>query len=269
MGSHQVVQGKNETLTGYVAVITGAGSGIGQAIALAMGAAGASVVASDLDEDRAAQTALGIRETGGKAHAQVADVSDPASVDQLIQAAVQLGGIHILVNNAGFQHVSPVEEFPVDVWNQMIAVMLTGPFLAIRSSLPVMRQQGWGRIINIASIHAKTGAPLKAAYCAAKHGVLGLTRVTALETATAGITCNAICPGFVDTPLVRNQLPDLARNWGVSVEEAMERAIFGKTPSRRMLAPAEIADLALFLASPNAAGITGQAINIDGGMVMY
>jgi 3-hydroxybutyrate dehydrogenase len=256
-------------LAGSVAAVTGAGSGIGRAIAEAMGAAGAIVLASDLDESGAQETAAAIRMTGGAAAACTADVSDPGSVERMIDAALAMGGISILVNNAGFQHISPIEQFPVDTWNRMLAVMLTGPFLATRAALPHMKRQKRGRIINIASIHAKVGAPFKAAYCAAKHGLLGLTRVTALEAAADGVTCNAICPGFVDTPLVRNQLPDLARNWNVTIEEAVERAILSKTPARRLLEPSEVAGLAVFLASEAAKGINGQALNIDGGTLMY
>lgn len=256
------------SLRGKGALVTGAGSGIGRAIAEALGAAGAIVVAADLHEASASATAEQIRAAGGTAHAIVADIADETAVTEMMQQAVILGGIQILINNAGFQHVAPLDSFPLPVWNRMMAVMLTGPFLTTRAALPHMRQQRWGRIINIASIHAKVGAPLKAAYCTAKHGLIGLTRVTALEAAADGITCNAVCPGFVDTPLVQGQLPDLAANWNVTIEEAMERAILSKTPSRRLLAPSEVADLTLFLASDHAAGITGQALNIDGGTVM-
>lgn len=258
-------------LAGRVAVVTGGGSGIGRAVALALGRAGAAVLVADLVRESAEQTAAEIHGAGGTAAAHGADVSDAAEVQAMVDRAVSLfGGIGILVNNAGLQHVAPIEEFPLEAWNRLIAVMLTGPFLCTKAALPHMRRAGWGRIINISSIHGKYASPFKAAYVSAKHGLLGLTRVTAVETATAGITANAICPGFVDTPLVRNQIPDLMRNYGVQTEEeALERAVYSKTPQRRLLDPAEIADLAVYLASDQARGVTGQAINLDGGMVMY
>jgi 3-hydroxybutyrate dehydrogenase len=186
------------------------------------------------------------------------------------QAVAEFGGVEILVNNAGLQHVSPIEEFPLERWNRLLAVMLTGPFLCTKATLPWMRRAGWGRVINVASIHGKYASPYKAAYIAAKHGLIGLTRSTAIETAEAGITANAICPGFVDTPLVRGQIPDLMRNLGVETpEEALEIAIYSKTPQRRFLDSAEVGGLAAYLASDAARGITGQAINLDGGMVMH
>lgn len=251
--------------------MTGAGSGIGRAIALALAEAGASVLVADLSHEAAEETAGLIQEQGGTAAAYVGDVSDPAAVQAMVDQTVRLfGGVSILVNNAGLQHVAPIEEFPLAKWNQIIGVMLTGAFLCTKAALPYMRGEKWGRIINIASIHGKYASPFKVAYVSAKHGVIGLTRSTAVETAEVGITANAICPGFVDTPLVRNQVPDLMRNLGVKTEaEALEAAIYSKTPQRRLLDPAEIGALALYLASDAAKGVTGQAINLDGGMVMY
>lgn len=257
-------------LTGRVAVVTGAGSGIGQAVALALAEAGAAVLAADRNGEAAAATAASLRARGATAAAQVVDVADPEAVQSMIEAAVTgLGGVDILVNNAGFQHVAPLEEFPLEQWNRLLAVLLTGPFLCTRAALPYMKRKGWGRVLNIASIHGKVGAPFKVGYCAAKHGVLGLTRVAALETAADGITVNAICPGFVDTPLVRNQIPALARNMNCSEDEAVERAILSRVPQRRLLEAAEVGRLAVFLASDAAAGITGQALNLDGGTVMF
>lgn len=258
-------------LLNRAAIVTGAGSGIGRAVALALAAAGAPVLAVDLASDLAASTVAAIEQGGGVGAAWTADVADPISVRAMVDRAVELfDGVSILVNNAGLQHVAPIEEFPLERWNRLLNVMLTGPFLCTQAVLPQMRQAGWGRILNISSIHGKYASPFKVAYVAAKHGVIGLTRSTAVETATAGITCNAICPGFVDTPLVRNQVPDLMRNLGAPTEEAaLEEAIYSKTPQRRLLDPAEIGALALYLASDAAKGITGQAINLDGGMVMY
>ncbi len=266
-----VTTSPTEPLGGKVAVVTGAGSGIGRAVAEALAGGGAHVIAADLIQARAEETAYAIRQTGGSAAAAAADVSDPDQVAALVAETVRSHGtVGVLVNNAGLQHVAPIEEFPIEQWNRLISVMLTGPFLLTRAVLPHMRHAGWGRIINIASIHGKYASPYKAAYVSAKHGVLGLTRSTAVETAQDGITCNAICPGFVDTPLVRGQIPDLMRNFGVATQEqALEIAVYSKTPQRRLLDPAEIGALAVYLASDAARGITGQAINLDGGMVMY
>lgn len=258
-------------LVGKAALVTGAGSGIGRAIAMALAGEGASVMVVDIAAEASEQVALEIRQAGGQAAVFPADITDPGAVQAAVDETVRrFGSVGILVSNAGLQYVSPIEEFPLERWNRLINVMLTGPFLCTRAALPYMRKAGWGRIINIASIHGKYASPYKAAYVAAKHGVIGLTRSTAVETATAGITANAICPGFVDTPLVRNQIPDLMRTHGVATEaEALEIAVYSKTPQRRLLDPAEIASLAVYLASDAAKGVTGQAINLDGGMVMY
>lgn len=262
--------GHKWSVPGPAAVVTGAGSGIGRAVAQALAESGAAVLVADLFREKAEETVAAIQQAGGSAAPFAADVSDPAAVQAMIDAAVELfGGVGILVNNAGLQYVAPIEDFPLERWNRIIAVMLTGPFLCTKAALPLMRRAGWGRVINIASIHGKYASPFKAAYVSAKHGLVGLTRVTAIETATAGITANAICPGFVDTPLVRDQIPELMRNLGARTpEEALELAVYSKTPQRRLLDPAEIGALAVYLAGENARGITGQAINLDGGMVM-
>jgi len=239
-------------------------------VAEALAGAGAAVLAADLAVERAEETAALIQAAGGTAAAQRADVSDPVSVQTMIdQAGAVFGGAGILVNNAGLQHVAPIEDFALEWWNRIIGVMLTGPFLCTKAALPGMRRAGWGRIINISSIHGKVASPFKVAYVSAKHGLIGLTRSTAVETAQAGITANAICPGFVDTPLVRGQIPSLMQNFGVATEqEALEMAVYSKTPQRRLLRPTEIGDLAVYLASDAARGMTGQSINLDGGMVM-
>lgn len=258
-------------LNGRAAVVTGAGSGIGKAIALALAGQGAAVLAADLSLDRAEGAADEIRSAGGIAAACMCDVSEPDSVEAMVnQSAALFGTVGILVNNAGLQHVAPIEEFPLDRWNRLIGVMLTGPFLCTKAAIPHMRRAQWGRVINIASAHGKVASPFKAAYVSAKHGLIGLTRATAVEMAQLGITANAICPGYVDTPLVRNQVPDLMRTFGVATEEAaLEAAIYSKTPQRRLLAPEEIGDLAVYLASDQARGVNGQAISIDGGWVMH
>lgn len=257
-------------LSGRTALVTGAGSGIGRAVALAMAEAGASVVAADLNQSAAEETAALCQERGAAATSCLADVSDPDSVLAMVDSTISsFERVDILVNNAGFQYVAPVEEFPLEQWNRLLAVLLTGPFLCTKAVLPYMKRNQWGRVINIASIQGKIGSPFKAGYCSAKHGVLGLTKVVATEAAPHGVTVNAICPGFVDTPLVRNQIPSLALNMGCTPEEAIERAILSKVPQHRLLEAQEIGRFAAFLASEAAAGITGQALNIDGGMVMY
>ena len=258
-------------LNGRAAVVTGGGSGIGRAVAQALAEAGAQVLVSDVAREAARETVQAILDAGGSAAAFAADIADPDAVQAMVDECLRLfGGVSVLVNNAGLQHVASIEEFPLEKWNRLISVMLTGPFLCTKAVLPHMRKAGWGRIINIASIHGKYASPFKAAYVSAKHGLIGLTRSTAVETAALGITANAICPGFVDTPLVRNQIPDLMRNFGVTTEaEALEIAVYSKTPQRRLLDPAEIGAMAVYLASEEARGVTGQAINLDGGMVMY
>lgn len=258
------------TLVGRTAIVTGAGSGIGQAIAQELARAGAHVLVQDLRADSAAAVASTITQAGGSADSLAGDVSNPddvrAAVDHLLQTR---GRIDILVNNAGLQYVAPLEEYPLAKWHQLINVMLTGPFLFIQAVLPAMRHQRWGRIINISSINGKRGEPGKAAYCSAKHGIIGLTRVAALETAEDGITVNAICPGYIDTPLVRGQLADLAAVHGVAEEEVLERVVLPAIPQRRLIDPAEVAAMVRFLASEEARGITGQAINVSAGLVMH
>ncbi|HEY8447714.1 MAG TPA: 3-hydroxybutyrate dehydrogenase [Thermomicrobiales bacterium] len=258
------------TLVGRTAIVTGAGSGIGQAIAQELARAGAHVLVQDLRADSAAAVASTIAQAGGSADSLAGDVSNPADVRAAVDHLLQTRGrIDILVNNAGLQYVAPLEEYPLAKWHQLINVMLTGPFLFIQAVLPAMRQQRWGRIINISSINGKRGEPGKAAYCSAKHGIIGLTRVAALETATDGITVNAICPGYIDTPLVRGQLADLAAVHGVAEEEVLERVVLPAIPQRRLIDPAEVAAMVRFLASEEARGITGQAINVSAGLVMH
>jgi 3-hydroxybutyrate dehydrogenase len=197
-------------------------------------------------------------------------VSNPDDVATIVAGLLESHGrVDILVNNAGVQYVAPIERYPLEQWDRLLGVLLTGPFLFTQAVLPAMRRQGWGRIINIASVNGKRGDPGKSAYCAAKHGVIGLTRVAALETATDGITVNAICPGLVDTPLVQNQLGDLAAMHGLAKEEALERVYLALVPQGRLLDPREIATMARYLASDEARGITGQAINVSAGWITH
>jgi 3-hydroxybutyrate dehydrogenase len=257
-------------LAGRTALVTGAGSGIGAAIAEELARAGAFVLVQDLRQDAAATVAEGIRGSGGAADAVGGDVSDSDDVSAIVDGLLTSHGrVDVLVNNAGVQHVAPIDRYPLEQWNRLLGVLLTGPFLFTQAVLPPMRRLAWGRIINIASVNAKRGDPGKAAYCSAKHGLIGLTRVAALETATDGITVNAICPGLVDTPFIQNQLNDLAAMHRLTKDEAVERVYLPLVPQRRMLDPGEIAAMARYLASDDARGITGQAINVSAGWIMH
>ena len=195
-----------------------------------------------------------------------ADLSQEDGVKALIKDTVAKGGkIDILVNNAGIQHTAPVESFPDDKWNLIIALMLSAPFFAIQEALPVMRKNGWGRIINIASVHGLVASPYKAAYVAAKHGLVGLTKVVALETARDPVTCNAICPGWVLTPLVQKQIDAIAAKDGLSNDAAKEKLLEEKQPSLDFVTPQDIGDLAVYLCSEGARQMRGSALSIDGG----
>ncbi len=194
------------------------------------------------------------------------NVTDEQAVKAMIDQTVeQYGRLDILFNNAGLQHVESIESFPTEKFRQMIDIMLTGSFIGTKYALPIMKQQQSGRILNMASINGVIGFAGKAAYNSAKHGIIGLTKVTALETATEGITVNAICPGYIDTPLVRNQMDDLAKERGVAVEQVLEDVLYPLIPQKRLLDIKDIADYALFLCSDSAKSVTGQAILIDGG----
>jgi 3-hydroxybutyrate dehydrogenase len=255
-------------LHGRTAVVTGAADGIGLAIATQFAAEGANVILSDIRTDRLEEVAEQLIAKQYKVRTYAADASQEEDIRQLIQFAVrEFGAIDILVNNAGRQHVDLIEDFPSDKFRQLIQLMLVGPFLAMKYAIPHMKKQKFGRIITVASINGLIGFAGKAAYNSAKHGVIGLTKVAALELAAHGITVNALCPGYVDTQLVRNQLQDLARTRGISVEKVLEEVIYPLVPQRRLLAPAEVADYAVFLASEKGRGITGQAVVIDGGYV--
>jgi 3-hydroxybutyrate dehydrogenase len=262
--------GSTAPLTGRTALVTGAGSGIGEAIAKELASAGAWVLVQDLRLETASAVADAIRAAGGEAGATGGDVSNPDDVAAMVDTLMATRGrFDILVNNAGFQHIAPIESFPLEMWNNLLGVLLTGPFLLTQAAVPIMRRRGWGRIINMSSVNGKQGDRGKVAYCSAKHGLIGLTRTTALETAAEGITVNAICPGAVDTPLLRNQLDDLAAVRGVSSDDALDTLFLGRIPQHRLIEPSEIAAMARFLASDEARGITGQSINVSAGWLMH
>ncbi|WP_144528250.1 3-hydroxybutyrate dehydrogenase [Peribacillus simplex] len=249
-----------------VAIITGSARGIGFEIGKIFAENGAKVVLSDLDQNTVEKAALDLRNKGLEVIGLKADVTSEEDIIQLIkQAKDKYGRIDIFINNAGLQHVAPIEEFPTEKFELMIKIMLTAPFISIKNVLPIMKEQGFGRIINISSINGLIGFANKAAYNSAKHGVIGLTKVAALESASFGITVNALCPGYVDTPLVRGQLKDLAKTRQVPLESVLEEVIYPLVPQNRLLDVSEIADYAIFLASDKARGITGQAVVLDGG----
>lgn len=257
------------TMSGRVALVSGAASGIGLCIARTLAAQGASVAVCDLRGDAAQAAAREIaRETGAETIAITADAAREVDVEAAVRGtSARFGRLDILVSCAGIQHVAMIEDFPTEKFRAMIDLMLVGPFLALKHALPEMRRGGFGRVLHIASINGLVGFAGKAAYNSAKHGLIGLTRVAALETAQDGITVNALCPGYVDTPLVRGQLEALARTRGVPLGQVLEEVIYPLVPQRRLLDPQEVADYALFLASEAARGVTGQAVVLDGGYV--
>lgn len=248
-----------------VAIITGSARGIGFEIGKIFAENGAKVVLSDLNE-RVEDAAQELRNKGLDVIGLQADITIEKDIIQLIeQTNKKFGRVDIFINNAGLQHVSPIETFPTEKFELMIKIMLTAPFIAIKHVLPIMKEQKFGRIINISSINGLIGFANKAAYNSAKHGVIGLTKVAALESASSGITVNALCPGYVDTPLVRGQLEDLAKARKVPLANVLEEVIYPLIPQKRLLDVSEIADYAIFLASDAARGITGQAVVLDGG----
>lgn len=251
-------------LKGKTAIVTGSTSGIGLGIAKALAAQGANIVLNgfgDVDGPKAEIATLG---------AQVgyhgADMSKPAEIEAMVQyATTTFGGVDILVNNAGIQHVARVENFPVEKWDAIIAINMSSAFHATRLALPGMQAKNWGRIINVASVHGLVGSAEKSAYVAAKHGVVGLTKVTALENATSGVTCNAICPGWVLTPLVQKQVDAKAAAQGISNADATKQLLGEKEPSMQFTTPEELGALAVFFCSPAGDNVRGVAWNMDGG----
>jgi len=258
----------NAMLTGKTALVTGSTSGIGLGIAKQLAKQGANIVLNGFGDH---QTPMAdIQALGVQAAYHGADMSLPTEIEAMMQfAAVTFGRVDILVNNAGIQHVARVEDFPPEKWDAILAINLSSAFHASRLAIPAMRAadggKGWGRIINIASVHGLVASAEKAAYVAAKHGLVGLTKVTALETATTGITCNAICPGWVLTPLVQKQVDAKAAAQGISNEEATRQLLGEKEPSMQFTTPEELGDLAVFFCSAAGQNIRGVAWNMDGG----
>lgn len=249
-------------LDGRVAMVTGVAGGIGGAIAARLDESGAIVAAIDVDEEGARRVAA--RLTNASAYA--CDLADPVDCRRVARTVVEdLGRVDILVNNAGLQHVAPVTEMPLERWDHLIATMLTAPFILIQEALPIMVEHGWGRIVNIGSVHGLVASPNKSAYVAAKHGLLGLTRTVALEAGEHGVTANMVCPAYVRTPLVDGQIADQASTLGIGRDEVIEQVMLAPAAIRRLIEPAEVAAYVAFLCSDDAAMITGSAQVIDGG----
>jgi 3-hydroxybutyrate dehydrogenase len=255
-------------LKGHAAIVTGSTSGIGQAMARALAAEGVDVMlngfgdAAKIEADRAALAA----ETGVRVLYHGADMTKPEQITDMVATAKrEFGRLDILMNNAGVQHVAPVEEFPPEKWDQIIAINLTSAFHATRAAVPIMKAQGRGRIVNLASAHGLVASPFKSAYVAAKHGVVGFTKSVALETAREGITVNAICPGYVKTPLVEAQIADQAKARGIPENRVVEDVILAVQPNKSFVEYTHIAGLLLYLASDMGASTTGAALSVDGG----
>ncbi len=257
---------ETQMLKGKVAVVTGSTSGIGLGIARALASAGADILLNGFGaREQVDALRNDLIKRGVKAAYNPADVSKVDEIEAMIAFATrELGRVDILVNNAGIQHTAPVEEFPVERWDAIIAINLSAAFHATRAALPQMKARGWGRIINIASVHGQVASPNKAAYVAAKHGLVGLTKVVALETATSGVTCNAICPGWVLTPLVQKQIDAMAARDKISGEQARARLLGEKQPSMEFVTPEQLGQLAVFLCSDAASQIRGAALPMDG-----
>ncbi|WP_323767226.1 3-hydroxybutyrate dehydrogenase [Marinovum sp.] len=252
------------TLKGKTAVITGSNSGIGLGVARELARAGADVVLNsftDRDEDHALAKKIA-EEFGVTARYIKADMSKGAECRALIE---QAGACDILVNNAGIQHVAAIDEFPVEKWDAIIAINMSSAFHTTAAALPLMRKAGWGRVVNIASAHGLTASPYKSAYVAAKHGVVGMTKTVALETAQEPITANAICPGYVLTPLVEAQIPDTMKEYDMSREDVIKNVMLTRQPSKEFATVEQLGGTAVFLCSDAAAQITGTTISVDGG----
>lgn len=248
----------------HTIVTTGAGSGVGRGLSLCLAQEGHTIIATDLRPECAEETAQLVRDAGGEATSHAVDVSSEASVTQFWDA---IAGAPVtgLINNAGLQHVSPLEEFSADKWDLLQSVLLRGPFLMCRGAVPGMRRRGFGRIVNIGSIHGMVASPNKTAYVAAKHAVLGFSKVLALETADCDITVNTICPAYIHTPLVDAQIKDQARTRGIPEADVIDKVMLAPMPKKSFITYEEIAAATSYLMSPLARNVTGQALAIDGG----
>ena len=259
-------------LQGKTAIVTGSTSGIGLGIAEALARAGANVVlngfgeAMQIEKTRAELT----HRTNARIVYSPADMGKPRAIEHMVRQTVDtFGGVDVMVNNAGIQHVAPIDEFPEDKWDAIVAINLSSAFHATKLVLPQMRRRRWGRVINVASAHALVASPYKAAYVAAKHGIVGLTKVTALETAEEGITCNAICPGYVYTPLVEAQIDSQAKAHGISRDQVIRDVLLAQQPNKRFATVEELGALTVFLSTEAAASITGVALPVDGGWTAH
>ena len=260
------------SLAGKVALVTGSTSGIGLGIAHALAAAGADIVLNGFGKQEAiadAQAKITAEFKVGVSYSP-ADMSKPAAIGEMIDGTLRsFGRLDILVNNAGIQHVAPLRDFPPEKWDAIVAINLSSAFHTTRLALPSMLANKWGRIINIASAHGLVASPFKSAYVATKHGIVGLTKVTALETAEQGVTCNAICPGYVYTPLVEAQIEGQARAHGIAREQVIRDVLLAQQPNKRFTTVEELGALTVFLASDDAASITGVALPVDGGWTAH
>ena len=260
------------SLEGKVSVVTGSTSGIGLGIARALAASGSSIVLNGFgrSEDIEATRQEISADFAVPALYSTADVTNPAAIREMLDVALdRFGRIDILVNNAGIQHVAPIDQFPAEKWDAILAINLSSAFHTTRFVLPAMRKQGWGRIVNIASAHGLVGSPFKSAYVAAKHGMLGLTQVVALETAALGSTCNAICPGYVYTPLVEAQIEAQAKAHGIPRDQVARDVLLAQQPNKQFATVEQLGALVVFLASEAAASITGAALPVDGGWTAH
>jgi len=259
-------------LKGKTALVTGSTSGIGLGIAEVLAARGANIILNGFG-DRAEVERLRARLADQHRVAvryDAADMSKPEAIRAMIESTIaELGGIDVLVNNAGIQFVAPVEDFPVEKWDAILAINLSAAFHTTRLALPRMKQNGWGRVVNIASAHALVASPYKSAYVAAKHGIAGFTKTIALEVAEQGITVNAVCPGYVWTPLVEKQIPDTAKARGLTEEQVKRDVLLAAQPTKKFVTVGEVAELTAFLASDAAASITGAILPVDGGWTAH